>query len=148
MGVLLVTWKDIKELVTTLDFYIRMRVQAAFNEPDLAELIMTGASTIIPHDSLTEEILFTINDVDCGVTVIGAPSGSGKSTYVKDAVMRAKTINPSLKIKLFGRGTSLLQLDELHKKFGIPPSRSLCLTRCSKCFPSKYDSIILYGSSI
>lgn len=69
MGVMLVTWKDIKELVTTSDFYIRLRVQAAFNAPDIDEVIMTGASTI----SLTEEILFTINDGDCGVTVIGAP---------------------------------------------------------------------------
>ena len=75
---------------------------------------MTGASTVIPHVSLTEEILFTINDGDCGVAVIGAPVGSGKSTYVKDAVMRARTMNPSLKIKIFGRGTSLLQLDEIH----------------------------------
>ena len=49
--------------------------------------------------------------------------GSGKSTYVKDAVMRARTTNPSLKIKIFGRGTSLLQLDELHNKFGIAPLR-------------------------
>ena len=123
MGVMLVTWKDIKELVTTFDFYIRLRVQATFNAPDIDEVIMTGASTIIPHDSLTEEILFTINDENGGVTVIGAPPGSGKSTYVKDAVMRARTMYPSLKIKLFGRGTSLLQLDELHNKFGIPPSR-------------------------
>ena len=81
MGVLLVAWKDVKELVTTLDFYIRLRVQATFNAPDTDEVIMMGAYTIIPHDSFTEEILFTISDDDCGVTVIGAPSGPGKSTY-------------------------------------------------------------------
>lgn len=57
--------------------------------------------------------------------MIGAPQGSGKSTYVKDAVMRARTMYPSLKIKIFGSGLSLLQPDELHKKFGIPLSRSM-----------------------
>ena len=111
--------------MTTSDFYIRLRAQAIFNAPDVDEVVTTGASTIIPHDLLTEEILFTINDKDCGVTVIGAPQGSGKSTYVKDAVMRARTMYPSLKIKIFGSGLSLLQPDELHKKFGIPLSRSM-----------------------
>ena len=125
MGVMLVTWKDIKEFVTTFDFYIRLRVQATFTAPDVDEVVMTGASTIIPRDLLTEEILFTIKDEDCGVTVIGAPQGSGKSTYVKDAVMRARTMYPSLKIKIFGSGMSLLRTDEFHKKFGIPPSRSM-----------------------
>ena len=66
MGVITGTWKDVKEFVTTSDFYIRLRAQAIFNAPDVDEVVTTGASTIIPHDYLRKRFysLSTIKIVE------------------------------------------------------------------------------------